>query len=372
MTRLSIIKWPSNISIAIVPEFTFYNCSSYSSCVSCRSEIGCQWCSQRCSSMCTEPSSQCPSFNLLNPLDIFIESGQSVEIPLKFNNFIIDNPIECRLNETIYGLVSSNNICYISKIPDLINENNQIIYLTIYQNNILIGNPIEMFIYRCDFYDSCDQCNLRRKCSWCQGRCLSKLTNNCSISEQCTSLRIKNFSPKIIPLNGKTIITIDLNENFKEKIIEILLADIPCIIIDSINRIQCQSQPSNSSRIGQISIRFSNLIYILSKNVIEYRQTRIISINPTIVYEFGGQILHINGENLFIGNEQKIFIGNYQCLQIKQTLENLFSCRLPSIIPGIYNITIQIDNQIINTKQILKVTPNPIVQDIDPTISFAR
>jgi len=372
LARLSLIKSPSNISIAIVPEFTFYNCSSYSSCISCRSEIGCQWCSQRCSSMCIEPLSQCPSFNLLNPSDIFLQSGQSVEIPLKFNNLIIDNPIECRLNETIYGLVNSNNICYIPKIPELLNENNQIIYLTIYQNNILIGKPIEMFIYRCNFYDSCDQCNLRQKCSWCQGRCLSKLINNCSISEQCTSLRIKNFLPKIIPLNGKTIITIDLNENFKEKIIEILLADIPCIIIDSINRIQCQSQPSNSSRIGQISIRFSNSIYILSKDVIEYRQPRIISINPMIVYEFGGQIFYINGENLFIGNEQKIFIGNYQCLQIKQTLDNLFSCHLPSIIPGIYNITMQIDNQIINTKQILKVTPNPIVQDIDPTISFAR
>ncbi len=127
IVRLSIIKWPSNISIAIVPEFTFYNCSSYSSCVSCRSEIGCQWCSQRCSSMCTDPSSQCPSFNLLNPSDIFLESGQSIEIPLKFDSFQLNTPIECRLNETIPGLVSSNNICLIPKIPEIKNENNQLV-----------------------------------------------------------------------------------------------------------------------------------------------------------------------------------------------------------------------------------------------------
>jgi hypothetical protein len=324
--------------------------------------------------MCTEPSSQCPSFNLLNPLDIFLESDQSIEIPLKFDSFQFDNPIECRLNETIHGLINSNNICYISKIPEIFKKNNQIIYLTIYQNDVLIGNPIEMFIYRCDLYDSCDQCHLRKKCSWCQGRCLSKIRNKCLINEQCTSLRIKDFSPKIIPLDGKTIITIYLNEYFKENILEILLIDIPCLILNSsTNIIQCQSQSSNSSRKGQISIHFSNSIYILSKIEIEYRQARINSINPIIVYELGGQILHINGQNLLIGNKQKIFIENYQCIKIEQIiLSNNLSCRLPSIIPGIYNITIQIDNQIINTEQKLKVTPNPIVQDIDPTISFAR
>ncbi|CAF1509086.1 unnamed protein product, partial [Adineta steineri] len=65
--RVSVIKWPSNTSIATIPEFTFYDCSSYVSCESCRSEKGCQWCSDRCSSVCTEKSSsQCPSFNLRN------------------------------------------------------------------------------------------------------------------------------------------------------------------------------------------------------------------------------------------------------------------------------------------------------------------
>ncbi|CAF2390973.1 unnamed protein product [Rotaria sp. Silwood2] len=371
IVRLSIIKWPSNISIATVSEFTFYNCSSYSSCISCRTEIGCQWCSQRCSSMCTETLLQCSSFELLNSSNIFLESNQSVEIPLKFYSIQYDNRIECRLNETIRGLVNSNNICYISKIPQINNENEQINFLNIYQNNILIGNPIKMFIYRCDLYDTCRKCSLRSKCSWCQGRCLTKSINKCLINEKCTSLYIKDFSPKLIPLNGKTIINIYLNEYINEKIIEILLVNIPCLLINSSNIIQCQSQLSNSSRKGQISIRFSNSIYILSKENIEYCQSSIISINPNIVYEFGGQILHINGQNLFIGNEQKIFIDNYQCIQIKQTLLNTLSCRLPSMISKIYNITFKIDHQVINIEQKLKVTPNPIVQDIDPTLSFA-
>jgi hypothetical protein len=322
--------------------------------------------------MCSESLSQCSSFSLLNPADIFLESGQSVEIPLKFDHFQFDNSTECRLNETIRGLVSPNNICFIPKVPEIINSNNQKIFLSIYQNNISIGLPIELFIYRCDLYSSCDQCNLRLKCSWCQGRCLSKSTNPCSRNEQCTSLYIKDFSPKLIPLNGKTIVQIYLNEHFTEKIIEILLTDIPCLLTNSSNIIQCQSGLSNSPRKGQISIQFENSIFVLSKETIEYRQSSIISINPNIVYEYGGQILHINGQNLFIGNERKIFIGNYQCLQIEQRLPNILSCRLPSIQSGIYNITVNIDHQIINTELKLKVTPNPVVEDIDPTISFAR
>ncbi len=136
--------------------------------------------------------------------------------------------------------------------------------------------------------------------------------------------------------------------------------------------IQCEAGPANSSRKGQIGVRFSNGIYILSKEGVEYRQPSMSSIHPTIVYELGGQTLQINGENLLVGNEQKIFIGNYQCLQIEQTFPNSLSCRLPAINSGVYNVTVLIDNQMVNVEQKLKVTPNPVVQDIDPTISFAR
>lgn len=99
----------------------------------------------------------------------------------------------------------------------------------------------------------------------------------------------------------------------------------------------------------------------------------IISFNPLIIYEFGGQILHFIGNNLLIGNEQKIFIENYQCIQIKPTIINVLTCQLPSIPPGFYNVTIIIDKKtILNNGISLKVTPNPIVQDINPLISFVR
>ncbi len=372
--RLSVIKYPSNTSIATIPEFTFYNCSSYSSCESCRSEKVCQWCSDRCSSICTEKSStQCPSFNLIDPSNLYIESGQSIEIPLKFSN-TIKSLLECRLNETIIGFIDENNICQISKVPEIVSENNQIIFFSIYENNISIGIPIKMFIYRCDLYESCDQCQSHLTCSWCQGKCLSKKTKQCLINSRCTSLKIEDFSPKFLPLNGETLVKISLNQLINEKIIEITLADILCLIIKkSINEIECLSKQSNSSRQGLIKISFENFIIIYSKEFIEYRQSSIISFNPLIIYEFGGQILHINGNNLIIGNFQQIFIGNFQCLIIKQILINSLTCRLPSISSGVYNVTVIIDKQtILNNGIVLTVTPNPIVQDINPLISFAR
>jgi hypothetical protein len=312
---------------------------------------------------------QCPSFNLLDSSNIFIESGQSIAIPLKFSH-LIESPLECRLNETIFGFIDENHRCQISKIPEFINKTDQLIYLSIYQNNISIGLPIKMILYHCDNYDSCEICQSHKTCSWCQGKCSS---NQCLNNSPCTSLKIQDFSPKILPIDGETIVKIILNEFINNKIIEITLADIPCLIIQSNNSIECQSNKSNSSRHGQIKILFQNSIILLSKEFIEYRQSTIISINPLIVYEFGGQILHIHGNNLIIGNFQQIFIGNIQCVTIKQTINNDLTCRLPSMSSGFYNITIRIDKQtILNNGIRLQVTPNPVVQDINPLVSFAR
>ena len=372
IVRLSIIKWPSNISIAIVPEFTLYNCSAYSSCLTCRAEIGCQWCSQRCSAMCNEPVSQCPSVSLINSSDIFFQADQSAQIPLKFESLSMDYPMDCRLNETIVGSIDSKAICSFSKVPQIDEENNQPISLTIHQNDVLIGQSLDLFIFRCDFYESCDQCNAREQCFWCRGRCSMKTNEKCSINEQCTSLRMTDFYPKIIPCNGKTIITIDFNEDLPETIVEIRLIDQLCsITMNSSKRIQCQATISNTSKKGQISIQLTNSIYILSKDSIEYRQPLIMSITPRITYQSSERLIHLHGENLLLGNERKILLGNFPCLIIKSSLLNSLSCRLPMIRPGVYNITLHVDEQIVSSEQTLKITGNPLVQDIDPTVSFA-
>ena len=374
MVRLSVIKWPSNTTIATISEFTFYNCSSYPSCQSCRSQLGCHWCSDRCSSLCTEsPESQCSSFNLRNGSTIYLESEQSIEIPLEFHHFHQKQSIECRLNETNQGLITSDQICHIARIPALINkENDQPVSLHIYQNDISLGNPISMFIFRCDLYESCDRCQLKSSCFWCQGRCLSKRMDSCSTDEQCSSMRIDDFSPKSIPLHGETEVKIYLNELINETIVEVTLADIRCTIVNISHVIVCRASSIEKPRKGSITIRFSNSIYLRSREFIDYRQTSIKKVYPTIFYEYGGQILRLQGENFLIGNEQRIEIGDSLCIPMKQIHENEISCRLPSLNTGIYNMTLTIDRQRMIIEEKITITSNPSVQDIDPTISFAR
>ena len=373
--RLTIIKWPSNTSIATISELTFYDCSFYSSCELCRIQKPCHWCSNRCSSICTEKlSSSCSSFKLLDKSNLFLESGKSIRIPLKFVN-TNQSSFECRLNETIIGFIDQSNRCHILKVPEIINENNQLIYLSVYdnKNNMSIGIPIEMFIYKCHLYQTCYQCQSQLTCSWCQGKCLSKDNHHCSINSACTSLKIKDFSPKKIPLAGETHVKIYLNELIKDKIIRITLADIACLIQRLSHEIECLSNRSNSSRYGPIKIYFQNSLIISSKDSIQYCQSSIQSFNRLTFYEFGGQLFSIKGTNLIIGNRQQIFIGNFLCSSIKQTLTTVLTCHLPSLLSGSYNITVIIDEKtILNSDVLLQITPNPIVEDIHPNISFAR
>ena len=364
--RLSLIKSPSNRTVATLSQFTFYNCSLYPSCSLCHSIAVCQWCSNRCSSICTEKSPrECPSFDLVNSSNIFIESDQSIDIPLKFSH-LIGSGLECRLNETIVGQIDPFNHC---RFPLMDQLNNQSMNLTVYQNEILIGTSKVLHFYRCDLFDSCETCQLHSICSWCDGKCLSNRKNSCPRNPRCSSWKIEDFFPKILPINGGTIVKIFFNEFISEKIIEITLSDLPCLIFKLGNPTECQSIQSNSTRQGLIKISFENSIILHSKQSIEYRRSSFISFHPTIAYEFGGQLIQINGNDLIIGNSQEIFIGNIPCPLMNQNL----TCRLPSISSGFYNLTIRIDQQTMITNAILfRVTPNPIVEDIYPLTSFAR
>lgn len=323
--------------------------------------------------MCPESISPCSSFELRNQSNVYLESEELMTIPLQFTAVdLTSQAIECRLNETNVVLLDSEQICRFARPASLEREeNNQAVALNVYQNHISLGRPLTLFIYRCDLYQSCDQCQSRSNCHWCQGRCSSTRQRSCSINEQCTSLRLEDFSPKILPLRGETLVTIRLNEHLQEKISDVSLADIPCRVINVTNVILCRAQSINAPRQGPISLRLANSVFLLSREPIEYRSSNIQSISPKFVYEVGGQVLQLQGENLFIGNEQTLLIGSAPCRSIRSTSSNRYSCRLPPMISGIYNISFQQDQHVIVTEEKLTVTPNPSIQDIDPTISFA-
>ena len=367
-----MIKWPSNIRIATVAEFIFYSCASHSSCLSCQRQQGCQWCSERCSSVCLEPVTTCQSFDLLHPSNRLIESDRSAEIPLQLDR-AMKSSLDCRLNETLIGSIDEQNRCHITRTPSLALESNQSIYLSVYNNNRPLGRSIRMFLSRCDLFSTCEQCRKQMQCSWCQEQCFSRSEKPCSNEELCSSLRIKNFFPKRIPLGGETMVTIEFNELISHEVEHVTLADLRCSIIEVSNRVACRSNQSTTSRQGPVEIRFRNSMTLRSKDSIEYRTSSIHSVNPKIAFEFGGQILHLAGKNLLIGNEQEIFVGHVPCVTMQSTVANALSCQLPALSSGIYNITLRLDKQtMILSNDLFQVTPNPIVQDIYPTISFAR
>ena len=367
-----MIKWPSNVRIATVAEFIFYSCSSHSSCLSCQRQRGCQWCSERCSSICLEPLTTCQSFDLLHPFNRLIESDCSAEIPLQLDQ-AMKSSLDCRLNETLIGSIDEHNRCHITRTPSLSLESNQSIYLSVYSNDRPLGRSIRMFLSRCDLLSTCEQCQKQMQCSWCQDQCFSRSEKRCSNNELCSSLRIKNVFPKRLPLGGETIVTIEFNELISHEVDHVTVANLPCSIIEVSARVTCRSNRSATSRQGPVEIRFRNSMTLRSKDSIEYRTSSIHSVNPKIAFEFGGQILHLSGKNLLIGNEQEIFVGHVLCATIPSTMANVLSCQLPALSSGIYNITLRLDKQtMIRSNDLFQVTPNPIVQDIYPTISFAR
>ena len=369
--RLSVIKWPSNVTIGSVAQFTFFNCSSQTSCSTCRAQPGCQWCSPRCSSLCTESVlSPCSSFALRSPSNVYLESEGAANIPLQFTAVDLSvQPVECRLNETLGVLLAGEATCRFARLPSLTTkENDQPVSFNVYQNHISLGRALTLFIYRCDLYPSCERCQSRPNCHWCQGRCSS---SPCPSNEQCTSLRLKDFFPKILPLHGESLLTIELNEVLTETIVDVSLADIPCRVINVSKIILCRAQPVNGPRQGLISLRLANSVFLLSQQTIEYRTTILQSISPKFVYEAGGQVLHLQGENLLSGNDQVLLIGHVPCPALKPSSSTRYSCRVPAMISGMFNISFQQDRQVLTMEEKLVVTPNPSIQDIDPTVSFA-
>ena len=371
---LSIIKWPSNKHLATLKDFVLYNCSIHVSCQTCTNEYGCQWCSNRCSSFCIDPFTSCPSFELTNSFsDIFIQSDYSIRIPVSLKGIHRNSSLQCRLNDSIIGQVDQNSICNFHASFNFTIDKNVSIPLKIYENDVLIGLPKTISIYRCEAIESCDSCYKSLICSWCQGKCIPKQFNSCSIVDQCISVKIQDFFPKRIPIGGGTELSIFISEPIREDIHQISVADLPCSSVKITDHIRCFSSQSNYSRKGPIKIQFYSSITIISDNSVEYLKPKLDHLNTNRFYEFGGQVLELTGSNLEIGNDQMIFLNDHRCLPMNAREDHLLSCRLPAVSSGLYNVTLRFDKDtVIYSNMSISVTPNPVVRDIHPTTSFAR
>ncbi|CAF4445994.1 unnamed protein product, partial [Didymodactylos carnosus] len=156
---------------------------------------------------------------------------------------------------------------------------------------------------------------------------------------------------------------------------EITLADIPCQIMrtDLQPIVQCFSGPSEYSRRGLVVVRLNSNITLVSKQSIVYSDPQIIDVKPSLSFQSGGILLHVYGNHLNIGSSQDLYINGDKLCPIQEKSEHLLTCLTPQLKSNrTYSIQIKFDNgtTTIVKYDAIKITPDPQIIDIDPTVSF--
>ncbi|XP_055945383.1 plexin A3-like isoform X2 [Argiope bruennichi] len=241
----------------VATNFTFYDCSTYTSCTQCvSSDFPCDWCvtGHRCTHDTGEncrndvlvtgvasvgPSIRsgpgfCPRINKTanGSTEILVASGISKRISVKVDNiqhiarmrFLCQFNIEGRVKQVNAQLIGEIMYCeemvfsYSTQAPNITAA-----FAVIWDVNKPFDNPenIHVLIFRCSgMAQSCGIClelPEKYKCGWCQDT-----DNSCEVYEHCNRLptlwldrkqtcpnpQILSFSPKSGPWEGGTNITI--------------------------------------------------------------------------------------------------------------------------------------------------------------------
>lgn len=405
-------------------DFTFFDCSTHSSCTRCvSSEFPCDWCveAHRCTHDTAEncrndilvtgvsrigPSYRsgpgfCPTINATNDgSEVLVAAGTSKSIKVKVHiigQFIVQTRFVCQFN--IEGRVTSLNAqllgdtiyCdnmefqYTSRSPNLTAT-----FAVIWGGSKPLDNPhnIHVVIYRCrDMSDSCGMCLAlpeKYNCGWCSS------TNSCEVEEQCNknnegktdwlnrmetcpNPEIHSFSPKTGPWEGGTNITIrgiNLGKNFSDIYSGVKIAGINCmpysqLYIDT-KQIVCtvDSPGVQAYRKGRIVVQIGDYRGE-SKTDFEFVDPKIDDFNPKFGPVSGGTQITIMGKYLNAGSRIQAFINDHLACEILSTDSNQALCRTspaPEIIEG--KLKMQFDNGI------REFNDNNFKYVEDPTIDY--
>ncbi|KPM03170.1 plexin-A-like protein 3 [Sarcoptes scabiei] len=242
----------------VATNFTFYDCSSFTSCTECVSSLfPCDWCvgGHRCThdtgehcrneilvtgikslgrSIRSGPSF-CPRINstISGSTEVLVPNGMSKRISVKVVNipqasisirFVCQFNIEGRVKQVNAQLLSDTIYCeslqfnYFTNLTNITAE-----FAVIWDGNKPLDNPdnIHVLVYRCSgLANNCGFClelEEKYKCGWCQQ------SDSCQVQEQCQhhntmwlnrqqicpNPRILNFFPKTGPYEGGTNLTIE-------------------------------------------------------------------------------------------------------------------------------------------------------------------
>lgn len=377
-------------------DFTFFDCSTHSSCTRCvSSEFPCDWCveAHRCTHDTAEncrndilvtgvsrigPSYRsgpgfCPTINATGDgSEVLVAAGTSKSIKVKVHiigQFIVQTRFVCQFN--IEGRVTSLNAqllgdtiyCdnmefqYSSRSPNLTAT-----FAVIWGGSKPLDNPhdIHVVIYRCrDMADSCGICLAlaeKYNCGWCSS------TNSCEVEEQCNknnegktdwlnrmetcpNPEIQSFSPKTGPWEGGTNITIsgiNLGKNFTDIYSGVRIAGINCMpfqqfYVDT-KQIVCtvDSPGVQLYRNGRIVVQIGDYRGE-SKTDFEFVDPKIDDFSPKFGPVSGGTQIMIFGKYLNAGSRIQSFINDHLPCEILSTNATQALCRTsssPGIIEG--------------------------------------
>lgn len=378
-------------------DFTFFDCSTHSSCTRCvSSEFPCDWCveAHRCTHDTAEncrndilvtgvsrigPSYRsgpgfCPTINATGDgSEILVAAGTSKSIKVKVHiigQFIVQTRFVCQFN--IEGRVTSLNAqllgdtiyCdsmefqYTSRSPNLTAT-----FAVIWGGSKPLDNPhdIHVVIYRCrDMADSCGMClALAQKynCGWCSS------TNTCEVEEQCNknnnegktdwlnrmetcpNPEIHYFSPKTGPWEGGTNITIrgiNLGKKFTDIYSGVRIAGINCspfeeYYVDTKEIVCIVDSPGEQLyRNGRIVVQIGDYRGE-SKEDYEFVDPKITTFSPRHGPVSGGTQIRIIGKYLNSGSRIQAFINDHLPCEILSVDENQAICSTsssPGIIEG--------------------------------------
>ncbi|SPP88949.1 plexin-A2 isoform X1 [Drosophila guanche] len=377
-------------------DFTFFDCSTHSSCTRCvSSEFPCDWCveAHRCTHDTAEncrndilvtgvsrigPSYRsgpgfCPTINATGDgSEVLVAAGTSKSIKVKVHiigQFIVQTRFVCQFN--IEGRVTSLNAqllgdtiyCdsmefqYTSRSPNLTAT-----FAVIWGGSKPLDNPhnIHVVIYRCrDMADSCGICLAladKYNCGWCSS------TNTCEVEEQCNknnegktdwlnrseicpNPEIHAFDPKTGPWEGGTNITIrgiNLGKNYNDIYSGVRIAGINCMpfpqfYIDT-KQIVCtvDSPGEQMYRNGRIVVQIGDYRGE-SKEDYEFVDPKILDFNPKFGPTSGGTEVHISGKHLNAGSRIQASINDHLPCKILSADSSQAICRTspsPGIIEG--------------------------------------
>ena len=135
------------------------------------------------------------------------------------------------------------------------------------------------------------------------------------------------------------------------------------------------SNPSNTGLPVTLTITIDNsaLMLNISEAFTYLDPPEISSVFPSTATQFGGTLLFLTGLNFGpseFGPEVLVFVGKFLCENVTVINNTALTCISPSVEPGIYNLTVSVDEVLFTLDDVYRSIAPPTVTSITPDSTF--